>query len=277
MLLTMNNILENAVKGKYGVVAPNVFNLETVTGAFEAAAETRSPLIVACAERYDLESVAALVNTFSRRYPEVPFALHLDHGKEYASAVKAIRLGYTSVMVDRSEAPFEENVRETKEIVRMAHAVGVTVEAELGHVGSGANYEDKNSTVFTEVEEAVRFVKETGVDCLAIAIGTAHGRYTGTPRIDFRRLSDIRRNIAVPLVLHGGSSTGDDNLAKAISLGITKVNVATDLFMAGLKEIKDYLMHEEFPVGPIAFRKNQVGYKQALKHYMNLFGSNGKF
>ncbi|MDR3565227.1 MAG: class II fructose-bisphosphate aldolase [Negativicutes bacterium] len=273
MLVAMNEILQNAFKEGYGIAAPNVFNLETVEGAFECAAEMRSPLVIDCAERFDLEAVAALVKIFAERFSQVPVALNLDHGKTYTSAVKAIRVGFTSVMVDRSQAVFEENLRETKEIVKMAHAVGVSVEAELGHVGQGTDYQNSNTDAFTQVDDAVRFVRETEVDCLAVAIGTAHGRYAGTPKIDFHRLTEIRRNVAVPLVLHGGSSTGDENLAKAVHLGITKVNLATDLFSAGINKMQEYLANEEFPAGPIVARKYEQGYKNALRHYMALFGS----
>ncbi len=276
MLVSMAVILKQAVKEGYGVAAPNIYNLETVEGAFDCASEIGSPLVLDCAERFDLETVAEIVKIFTLRFPRIPVALNLDHGKTYNSAVKAIRAGFTSVMVDRSQASFAENIRETAEIVKMAHAVGVSVEAELGHVGMGTDYQSAGTTAFTEVEDAVRFVRETGVDCLAISIGTAHGRYSGTPQIDFKRLREIRSCVDVPLVLHGGSSTGDENLVKAVELGITKVNLATDLFTAGINKMKDYFAQEEFPAGPIASQKNQQGYKNALQHYMILLGSNGK-
>lgn len=276
MLVPMGVILQKAAEAGYGIAAPNVFNLETVEGAFECAAEVGSPLVIDCAERFDLEAIAAMVKLFAERFPQLPVALNLDHGKAYASAVRAIRAGFTSVMVDRSQATLEDNIRETKEIVKMAHAVGVSVEAELGHVGMGVDYQDSETDAFTRADEAVRFVHETAIDCLAIAVGTAHGRYAGTPRVEFQRLAEIRGSVSVPLVLHGGSSTGDENLVKAIRLGITKVNLATDLFTAGINKMQEYLTQEKFPAGPVVARKNQQGYKSALRHYMTLFGSSAK-
>lgn len=276
MLVSMDKIIQPAMKEQYGIPAPNIYNLETVAAAFEAADELRSPLIIAVLERYDLEILAEVVKIYSGRFPKIPVALHLDHGNKYESIVKAIRAGFTSVMIDRSQCSFEDNVRETQEIVKMAHAVGVSVEAELGHVGQGINYQNDPSAAFTQVEDAVCFVQETGIDCLAIAIGTAHGRYVGIPRIDFTRLEKIRNKVSIPLVLHGGSSTGDDNLARAIKLGITKLNVGTDLYTAGINAIKQYFAQEEFPVGYIAAQQNQLGFKQAIQHYMTLLGSCNK-
>lgn len=277
MLVSMDVILKNAMKHKYGVPAPNIYNLETTAGAFEAAAEVRSPLILDCGESNDLESIPEIVKVFIRRFPQIPVALNLDHGKKYMSIIRAIRSGFTSVMADCSQSSFEKNISDTKEIVKIAHSVGVSVEAELGHVGNGINYLNDKSAAFTQTEEAAKFVKETGVDCLAVAIGTAHGKYAGTPHIDFPRLKEIRKNVSVPLVLHGGSSTGDDNLVMAVNMGITKVNLGFDLYTAGINEMKQYFAEEEFPVGSIAGGKNKKGFKKVLIQYMVLLGSNNKF
>lgn len=273
MLVSMDKILNKAAEGKYGVVAPNVFNVDTVLAVFELADELKSPVIIASSERNDLELIAEATRFYERRFPNVVAALHLDHGRSFEAAVKAIRFGYTSVMVDRSQLPFEDNVRETKEIVKMAHAVGVSVEAELGYVGQGIRYEEDRDAALTKTEEAIEFVKQTSVDCLAIAVGTAHGRYVGTPRIDFERLADIRANVDVPLVLHGGSSSGDENLKKAVELGIAKVNISTDLVVEGAKRIKEYLEREEFPNFNDGSKEGIKGYKDMIKHYMKLFDS----
>lgn len=276
MLVRMDVILNKAAEEGYGVVAPNVFNMESVKAVFEAASEMRAPVILDCSERFDLEVVAELTRYYDKKYPEVVAALNLDHGKTFAAAVRAIRAGFTSVMVDRSQAPFEDNVRETAEIVKMAHAVDVAVEAELGHVGQGVNYEKDRDAGLTRPEEAVEYVKRTSVDCLAVAIGTAHGRYVGTPRLDYDRLVKIKAALSIPLVLHGGSSTGDENLKKAVELGITKVNLFTDLSTAGTKNAKDYFAKEEYPNMVGLFQKASEGYKKMLKHYMTLFGSAGR-
>ena len=272
----MNRILNEASKEGYGIAAPNVFNQDMILAAFEAADEVKSPLILDCLGSTDLYAMAELTRFYCSRFPNVPVALNLDHGKTFEEAVEAIRAGYTSVMVDRSQLPFEENVRQTAEIVKMAHAVGVSVEAELGHVGRGINYDEDRDKGLTTVEEAVEFVKKTKVDCLAVAIGTAHGRYIGTPRLDFERLANLKKNIQIPLVLHGASSTGDENLKKAVETGITKVNISTDLKVAGAEEVKRYFDEEEFHDLLTLTQRGIIGWKNMLKHYMILFHSNNR-
>lgn len=276
MLVPMNVILEKAARENYGVAAPNVFNMDTVLATFQAASELKAPLIIDCADKFDLEVIGELTRFYEKKYPEVPVALNLDHGKTYGAAVRAIKAGFTSVMVDRSQMPFEDNVRETAEIVKMAHAVGVSVEAELGHVGRGSNYSEDRDAGLTAPADALKFVEKTSVDCLAIAIGTAHGQYVGTPVLDYDRLMQIRKIVSVPLVLHGGSSTGDENLKKAVELGIAKVNLSTDLNMAGAKQVKELIGREASPSLLAITLEGAAGYKEMLKHYMKLFNSAGR-
>lgn len=273
MLVPMHVILNKARKENYGVVAPNVYNPDTIKGAFEAARKLKSPLIMDCYELLDLELAGQLARFYSKRYPDVTAALNLDHGKSFDSAVKAIRYGFTSVMVDRSQLPFNENVMQTCEIVKMAHAVGISVESELGHVGQGVSYDADRDAGLTDTSEALDFVEKTGVDALAVAIGTAHGRYIGTPKLDFERLESLKKFVPIPLVLHGGSSTGDDNLRKAVEIGITKVNIGTDLRTNGALHVKKYLSDAEFPNLVEVYTAGLEGYKEMLKHYMVLFGS----
>ena len=251
MLRTMDIILNKAKEEGYGVPAPNVFNQDTIEAAINVASKMRSPIIIDFGEMVDdgsMYEIGQIVKFYSNKFPEVPVALNLDHGKTFESAARAIRAGFTSVMVDRSELPFNENVRETKEICKMAHASGLSVEAEIGHVGQGVKYDEDRDKGLTRVEEAIRFVELTGVDCLAVAIGTAHGPYIGTPKLDFDRLVELRKEVKVPLVLHGGSSTGDENLKKAVKLGISKVNLATDLFTAGVEHIKKLLKTKKIQI-----------------------------
>ena len=158
-----------------------------------------------------MEETGEIAKFYARKYPEAVVALHLDHGGAFEEIMQALRSGYTSVMIDRSKLPYEENVREVREVVRIAHAMGVSVEAELGHVGTGTEYDKTRDSGLTHKEEARRFVEETGVDALAVAIGTSHGVYQGTPRLEFELLKEIAALVDVPLVLHGGSGTGDDN------------------------------------------------------------------
>jgi fructose-bisphosphate aldolase class II len=182
-----------------------------------------------------------------------------------------IRASFSSIMAVRSTLPFEENVAQVKELVRIAHACGVSVEAELGHVGVGQNYAVDGSSNLTEPEDAARFVEETGIDALAVAIGTAHGKYSGTPHIDFERLERILKVVDIPLVLHGGSSSGDENLSKAARSGICKINIATDL----ITEAVDKAMAGGKEYGQMINNFNG-GFKSKLVHYIKLFGHEGK-
>lgn len=290
MLLSMKTVLEEAKRGQYGVAAPNVFNMETVRACFLVAEGLKSPIIIDCAGVHNVEEIGDIVRFYERKYPNVNVALNLDHGATFGEAVLAIKSGFSSVMVDRSQKPYEENVREVKEIVKIAHAVNVSVEAELGHVGIGSEYEQTRDEGLTNPDEAVQFVKDTGIDCLAVAIGTSHGTYKGTPKIDFELLQEIKSKVEIPLVLHGGSGTGDENLAKCIKQGIQKVNLATDLFNEGVYQLNNYLEGNvivdkdgnsgEFAIQNVnlydAFETGIKGYKEKLEHYVRLFGSVGK-
>lgn len=273
MLVPMGVILKKAVEKNYGVVAADVFDADTVLGIFQAARELKSPVIINCPGRYDLELLSETIKFYSRRFPEVIVASNLDHGANFDVAMKALKYGFTSVMVDRSQLPFDENVRETAEIVKIAHAFGASAEAELGHVGKGVNYDADRDAGLTRVEEAADYVSKTSVDCLAVAIGTAHGKYVGTPKIDFDRLVSIKKRLTIPLVLHGGSSSGDDNLKKAVELGITKVNIFTDLLTEGGKNVKELMAKEESPNLESIYKEGLLGYTNMVKHYMRLFNS----
>ena len=193
---------------------------------------------------------------------------------EVAEAMIAIRNGFSSIMVDRSGLPYEQNVAEVSELVKIAHSVGVSVEAELGHVGSGEQYAEDRNAGLTDPSQARAYVEETGVDALAIAIGTAHGKYTGTPYLDFDLLEKIYAQVDIPLVLHGGSGSGDENLAKATRMGITKVNIGTDLFQAGIDNLLAH--HTEINRAHLGYKLMADGYKEKLLHYMKLFDQCGK-
>ncbi len=291
MLVPMSDILIEAKKGRYGVAAPNVLNMETVQATFEAARELKAPIIIDYAGADGIEIISEITRFYERKYPEVVVALNFDHGTEYEEIIQAIRAGFTSVMIDKSTLSYDENVGKVKEIVKIAHAVGVSVEAELGHVGSGYEYEKTRDAGLTRPGEAVRFVEETNVDCLAIAIGTSHGVYKGKPHLDFKLLEKLDFLIDIPLVLHGGSGTGDENLRRAVEMGIQKINLFTDLSIAGIEQLKKYLKTDfsnkehqkemgEFGIKSLnlhdAFQKGTEGYKLALKHYIKLFSSAGK-
>lgn len=278
MLVTMVEVLERAYEGNYGVTAPNIQNENMARSVINVAEELDAPMIVDINAwvHPDIPWLVGFVRDLAYR-ASVPVAINLDHGKTYEQVMLGIRSGFTSVMVDRSDMAYEDNVRETKEVVKMCTPLGISVEAELGHVGQGDNYDVDGISDLTVPAEAKRFIDETGVDCLAVAIGTAHGRYKGTPHIDFDRLSAIRKAVGfVPLVLHGGSGTGDENLRKAVHSGIQKVNLATELVTAGKESLENYLENnpkwDKWKLMP-AFDR---GYSDCLAHYVGLFGQDGK-
>jgi fructose-bisphosphate aldolase class II len=272
----MKSILAKARDEEYAVAAPNVWDLYSVKVAIEAAEEEKAPIILDFADFmgniYEFGKIAKDLSINA----SIPVAINLDHGKTFEEAVRAIRAGFTSVMVDCSLLPFDQNVAQVKEIVKIAHAVGVSVEAELGHVGEGQKYNEERDKGLTDPEEAKEFIEETGIDCLAVAIGTAHGVYKGEPHIDFNRLEEIKKRVDIPLVLHGGSGTGDEVLKNIVKKGISKVNIFTDLSINGCNELKKYLMDDENVNLWEACKKAFEGYKQKLKHYIELFNSNAK-
>ena len=241
MLVTLSEILKDANERHYAVGAFNCLSLENVMGALEAAEELRSPIILQLAEvqfpEAPMEMMAPLYLEAAKR-SSVPVCVHLDHGQSLETCVRAIRLGFTSVMFDGAALPFQDNVAMSGEVTRIAKAAGVDVEAELGKVGnSGVDTAD----VFTDVEESVRFVNSTGIDALAVAIGNLHGHYVHTPQLNIARLIEIREANRLPLVLHGGSGTSVEDFKSCIHNGICKINVATAIQRGIMKRINERL------------------------------------
>lgn len=235
-LAKVKDILCHATENHYGVAAINVFNYETVKWAAEAANRERIPLIIQLwpgfSDYIDLPYVANFACGLAEK-SEVPIAVHLDHSASYEIAVSGIKAGFPSVMVDGSSLPYEENVALTSAVVRTAGIFGVDIEAELGHVGSGAKLDDiVNSDHYTKVEEAVDFVERTGCGSLAVAVGNAHGAYIQTPNLDFDRIRALRSALSVPLVLHGCSDIPHEQLQESVRLGMSKFNIATEYFRA---------------------------------------------
>lgn len=275
MLVAMKEILDRAREGHYGVAMPCVDNEHNVRACLDAAEELRAPVIlgVGFSANPDIRSFGRIITDLAVR-ASVPVATILDHGLTYEKGVIAISAGFTSIMVDRSSLPYEENVAQVKELARIAHACGVSVEAELGHVGVGLDYAVDGSNALTDPEEAVRFVEETGVDALAVAVGTAHGVYKGEPHLRFELLAELREKVPVPLVLHGGSGTGDENLSKACRMGICKVNLANDLKRASI----DALLAEGTTGNAVynMYHAMAKGCREKLIHYIGVLGSDGK-
>ncbi|SFL50948.1 class II fructose-bisphosphate aldolase [Pelosinus propionicus] len=276
MLTDMKSILADAKKKSYGVAAPNAWNEDSIRAAIRTAEREKAPIIIALypvmADIFEFGKIAVEL----AKNASVPVAVHLDHGQELEQVVKAIRAGFTSVMVDRSTLPFDKNVEAVKEIVTFAHAVGVTVEAELGHVGQGCDYTETKDQGLTDPKEAIQFVEMTGVDCLAVAVGTSHGVYKGKPELQFDLLSRLNHAVDVPLVLHGCSGTGDGNLKKAIGYGITKLNLYTDLDMAGYTLFQESIKAKEISKITEACNLMFKGYSDKLAHYIQWFGASGR-
>ena len=253
MLVTTKEMFEKSRKEGYAIVAPDFWDSNSCKAYVETAEELGVPVILSFAQAHsEMLSVeeALHIAKFYAEKASVPVAIHLDHGLDVETVKKAVDLGYTSVMIDASAQPYEVNVARTKEVCDYAHAHGVVVEADLGHVGSGDVITSENKealaddhNIYTEVEMAKKFVEETGVDSLAVSIGTSHGLYKGTPVIDFDRLHELRAALPVPLVLHGGSGSGNENLERCATEGISKINVFTDFTVAAIESSKseDYI------------------------------------
>lgn len=275
MFVNMIDMLQRARQEGYGIVAPNIFDENTARSAIAVAARKQSPVILDLAFRAetDLRMLCDVVRHEAEKV-SVPVSLNLDHGKTFQHCMLAIQAGFPSIMADRSNLPFEENVKQVAELAKIAHSMGVSIEAELGHVGMASSYEDDRDAGLTTVSEAREFVERTGVDCLAIAIGTAHGAYAKgvEPKLDFDRLQQLRAEVDIPLVLHGSSGSGDEKLAKAARLGITKFNIGTDNFDAGKRKVMEEGVKRGRDLVPVYLQ----GYEESIAHFMDLLGCSGK-
>ena len=271
MLVTTKQMFEEAKKAGYAIPAPDFWDSNSCKAYLETAEELGQPCVLSYAQVHkDMMSIeeAYTIGKFFAEKVNVPVALHLDHGQDVETCKKAVDLGFTSVMIDASSESFDVNVARTKEVVDYAHAKGVVVEAELGHVGTGETYSsDNNDSIYTEVAQAQKFVEATGVDSLAVSIGTAHGKYKGTPVIDFDRLHELRDLVSVPLVLHGGSGSGEKNLERCATEGITKINVFTDFTVAAIDATKNNTYEDWFKL----IKDSNQGIKDKLKYYYGVF------
>ena len=274
MLVNSKKVFRKAQEGRYAVPSANVLDMESIKNHVSLAERLGLPLIVAVAECHLGDSIsledAALVGKKHAAEASVPVVLHLDHGESFETCKKAIDLGFTSVMIDASMKSFEENVATTRKVVEYAHERGVTVEAEIGHVASNFD-ENDTETMYTTAAEASEFAKQSGCDSLAISIGTAHGVYKAKaiPEISFDSLAAIRSATDVPLVLHGGSGSGDDNLSRCAKEGICKVNIYTDLYLAAMKSLEDGDSSDYFRV----LGNLKAGMNECLEHYYKVFGT----
>ncbi len=284
MLVNMNEVLRPAKKNKYAVGLFNAVNLELARGIIAAAESTQSPVIMGTAEVLlpygPLDEVSYYLIPMAKK-ANVPVVVHLDHGLSHDLCIKALELGFSSIMYDCSTDSYEDNVRKVKEMADIAHSYGATIEGELGHVGDnegsaeGSDHLADPSKFFTDPKLAKDFVEKTGVDALAIAVGNAHGAYKLPPKLDFERIRTIANTVDVPLVLHGGSGLTDNDFRQAIKEGISKVNIFTDINIAAVEaEFKKFTSMEKGVIDLIPAAVEAV--KQETMKKMKLFGSDGK-
>ena len=284
MLVNMNDVLIPARKQKYAVGLFNAVNMELARGIIAAAEEAQSPVIMGTAEVLfpygPLEEVSYYLLPMARK-ASVPVVIHLDHGLKKETCLKALELGFSSIMYDCSTDSYEENVRKVKEMADIAHFYGATIEGELGHVGDnegsaeGDSRQEDPSKYYTDPAMAKDFVDRTGIDALAIAVGTAHGAYKLPPKLDFDRIRTIARTVDVPLVLHGGSGLTNEDFSHAIREGISKVNIFTDINIAAVEaEFRQFSSMSKGLTDLIPAAVEAV--KQETMKKMRLFGSDGK-
>lgn len=281
-LVSMNEFLPKAKAKKFAVGQFNMNNLEFAQAILEAAMEEKSPIIYGVSEgalKYmGIEFTVAIAEAAAKR-SGLPIALHLDHGSSFEVAMQCIRAGFSSIMFDGSHYPLEDNIRLTKEIVKAAHAMGVSVEGELGTIGGVEDdiSVDEADASLAKPAEAIRFYEETGVDCLAIAVGTAHGMYKGEPKIRFDIIREVAEAIPGPIVLHGGSGVPDEMIREAIQAGVGKINVNTENQVACTDTIRNILNKDAKVYDP---RKYLGPARQAMKEVViekiRLFGSNNQ-
>jgi tagatose 1,6-diphosphate aldolase GatY/KbaY len=281
-LVNTKKILEKAMEKGYAVGAFNIHNLETLSSAVKAASEMNSPIIlqttVGTLKHSSEDYIAALAEVASKKY-NIPIALQLDHGNSYEIVVKCIRAGFTSVMIDGSHLPYEKNIQLTKKVVELAHNCGVTVEAELGKIVGVEDdiYVNDIEDALTDPAIASEFVERTGIDSLAISIGTAHGLYKGEVKLDFNRLAIIKSTVEIPLVLHGASGVPDELVKKSVVMGISKLNIATELKIPFANTIKDVFKNNPDETDPrVYLGKAKESVEKVVREKIMLFGCKDK-
>lgn len=277
MLTNLKTILDVAYANKYAVGSFNGYNSETFRGIIEAGKETKTPIILAFGAKYltnfSLESAAALTKSLAEDL-DIPVCLHLDHCSDMDVVFRAIKAGFGSVMYDGSMLPYEQNLANTKKVCEVAHACGVSVEAELGSLAAGdksheGSADDKE--VYTDPKLAKEFVEITKVDALAVSVGTVHGLYKGKPNIRFDILEEINKEVGIPLVMHGGSGIPEEDILKSIANGISKINVNTEIATYAVEQTAKYLQEKQ-PHFSVLSLKQEEFVKEIVKKYIAFFG-----
>ena len=277
MLMNMKDLLAVANEHNFAVPAFNVGSNMILKGVMHTCEEMQAPVIIAIHP----DELAFVEDSFVKAVIEeahkatVPVCIHLDHGAKFEQVLRAIQDGFTSVMIDGAHLPLEENIAITKKVVEVAHPVNVSVEAELGTIGTADDYGEAGSKeiIYTEVDDAVRFIKETDIDCLAIAIGTAHGLYPKDrkPKLALDRLQEIKAAVSIPLVLHGGSGNPDDEIAKSVKLGVNKINISSDIKDAFYQECRKVLQDMALREPMAIYPKCIEAMNEVIRHKINLF------
>ena len=281
MYVSMKPLLDHAAANGYAVMAANAMNMEMARAVISAADQKKAPLIIIIGGmQMAKHATAELMEPMIRRMAEetvAPIALCLDHGPNLEKVMYALNNQFSSIMIDGSKLPLGENIALTKHVVRLCHSVGVGVEGEIGHVGQAAALDGRDASSYTAPEDAAKFVRETDVDCLAVAIGTAHGEYPKgfVPKINFELLKKIKAATnQMPIALHGGSGSGDENIEKAVKAGINKINLATDLQNASRDGVIEAYKNGGDYVKMI--QNGELHCKNLLMHWMELSGSCGQ-
>ena len=277
MLVSTKDMLVKAQKEHYAVANFCIWNVEMLSGVMKACENLQSPVILSFGSGFlvntDINHFIHMMRSYATQ-TALPCSIHWDHGRSYEIVSHAIDIGYNSLMIDGSAYPFEENIRRTKEVVDRFHPMCIPVEGELGHVGAETNYEEALANYqYTDPSQAAEFVERTGLDSLAIAIGNQHGHYTAPPKINFEILAKVRDTVSIPLVLHGASGIGDEDIRHAIDLGITKINIHTELCEAAMDAIHACPPDERYQGLNIKVRD---AVQARAEEKIRLFGSNGK-
>ncbi|MFZ3589090.1 class II fructose-bisphosphate aldolase [Bacillus sp. DJP31] len=282
-LVSMTEMLKKAKAEGYAVGQFNLNNLEFTQAILQAAQEENSPVILGVSEgagRYmgGLKTVVEIVKALMEEYKvTVPVAIHLDHGSSFEACAKAIHAGFTSVMIDASHHPFEENIQTTSKVVELAHFHGISVEAELGVVGGQEDDVVADGVIYADPKECEELVKRTGIDCLAPALGSVHGPYKGEPNLGFKEMEEIGNSIGIPLVLHGGTGIPTKDIQKAISFGTAKINVNTESQMSSAAKVREMLESDKEMYDPRKYLgPAREAIKETVKGKMREFGSSNR-
>ncbi|BDD01250.1 ketose 1,6-bisphosphate aldolase [Persicobacter psychrovividus] len=283
-LVSLREIVQDAYQRQYAVGAFNVVNLDFLEAIVNAAEEKQSPVILNIAEVHfpfvTVEHIVPAIKAVCEK-SKIPFALNLDHGLTFEAIMRAVRNGFTSVMFDGSHLSFEENIRQTQKVVEICHAVGVSVEGELGAIGGeegGGLIGEANPDLFTNPDLAAQYVEQTGIDALAVGIGNVHGKYKGAPNLDFARLGQIRELVKIPLVLHGGSGISTPDFQRAIGMGISKINFFTGMSQVALETTASSLQKTgtKYNDYPLMLNEIKGGITKVVGEQMDIFMSTNK-